>query len=167
MTDSWYFAYGSNLSVEQMQQRIGKTAASKRAELIGYRLAFNKRGGDGTGKANIVEEPKATVWGVAYRCGPDELRQMDRYEGVRDGHYFRKELRVRCDDGEMLVVIAYVAGAKYVEDSLGPSADYLDTIVRGARKHQLPADYLRQLEEVVTCSRDPHSLAKGARGPTP
>lgn len=68
MNDYWYFAYGSNLSTKQMENRIGSTRQAKRTRLVGYRLAFNKRGNDETGKANIVVDAKSTVWGVIYRC---------------------------------------------------------------------------------------------------
>jgi cation transport regulator ChaC len=67
--DQWYFAYGSNLSKEQMEERIGSSREARVAWLTGYRLVFNKRSKkDGTGKANIVPAAGATVWGVVYRC---------------------------------------------------------------------------------------------------
>ena len=55
-------------------------------------MMFNKRGGDGTGKANIVWDPNGVVRGVIYRCSSDELDEMDPYEGVTGGHYHRSRI---------------------------------------------------------------------------
>lgn len=82
MDELWCFAYGSNLLREQIKRRIGHIPEAPRAWLEGYRLAFNKLGGDGTGKANIVKQPGTKVWGVVYRCSPEDLDKMDSYEGV-------------------------------------------------------------------------------------
>jgi cation transport regulator ChaC len=146
MSDQWYFAYGSNLSREQKVNRTGPIREERRARLDGYRLAFNKRGTDGTGKANIVPDEGGTVWGVVYRCSPSALNEMDRHEGVSGGHYVRKTVRVRADDGEELDAVTYVAGSAYIDNSLTPSSEYLQTILRGAREHALPDEYVRGVE---------------------
>lgn len=54
MSDHWYFAYGSNLSTEQKERRTGFIREARCARLDGYHIAFNKRGNDGTGKANMI-----------------------------------------------------------------------------------------------------------------
>ena len=43
----WYFAYGSNLNVGQMMNRVGEWSSSNRATLPGYKLMFNVRSSDG------------------------------------------------------------------------------------------------------------------------
>jgi gamma-glutamylcyclotransferase (GGCT)/AIG2-like uncharacterized protein YtfP len=144
--DQWYFAYGSNLATDQKANRTGPIREAKRARLEGYRLAFNKQGSDGTGKANIVKEPGATVWGAVYRCSPDALREMDKHEGVASGHYTREAVRTCLDSGAELDAVAYVAGPGFINDSLGPSPIYLQTILRGAREHELPNDYICRVE---------------------
>jgi len=146
MSDQWYFAYGSNLVQEQKVNRTGPIREQRRVRLDGYRLAFNKRGNDGTGKANIVPDEGGTVWGVVYRCSPSALKEMDRYEGVSGGHYVRKTVCVRTDDGEELDAVTYVAGSAYVDNSLTRSSEYLQAILRGAREHGLPDEYLRGVE---------------------
>jgi cation transport regulator ChaC len=146
MSDQWYFAYGSNLARDRKEGRTGHIREERRARLDGYRIAFNKRGTDGTGKANIVADQTGTVWGVVYRCSPKALEEMDRYEGVPGGHYVRKMVRVRVDSGDELEAVTYVAGEAFIDDSLTPSPEYLQTILRGAREHALPYDYIHGLE---------------------
>ena len=160
MSDHWYFAYGSNLSTEQKENRTGSIREARRARLYRYRIAFNKRGSDGTGKANIVPDPNRTVWGVVYRCSSDALREMDRYEGVAGGHYARKTVRVRTEAGDELDAITYIAGEEFVDDLCIPSKQYLETILQGARHHGLPEDYIHEIQSVANQhARDPQRPA--------
>lgn len=146
MTDRWYFAYGSNLARDQKVNRTGHIREERRARLDGYRIAFNKRGNDGTGKANIVLDQGGIVWGAVYRCSPSALNDMDKHEGVSGGHYAQRTVRVRVDGGNALDAVTYVAGNKFIENSLIPSPEYLQTIFRGAREHKLPDEYIHSVE---------------------
>ena len=149
MSDHWYFAYGSNLSVEQKESRTGPIREARRARLDGYRIAFNKRGSDGAGKANIIPHPVGVVWGIVHRCSPAALDEMDRYEGVRGGHYRRTRVRVQTDEGGEIEAITYVAGDNFVDDSLRLDNEYLQTILRGARDHGLPNAYIQEIKRVA------------------
>lgn len=149
VSDQWYFAYGSNLATDQKENRTGRIREAKRARLDGHRIAFNKRGSDGTGKANIVPDSGRTVWGVVYRVSPAALDQMDIHEGVAGGHYRRSAVRVRCESGNEADAVTYVAGHAFLDDSLTPAPDYVQTILRGARGHHLPEDYIRDIEEAA------------------
>lgn len=150
MSDHWYFAYGSNLLTEQKVERTGPIRECKRARLDGYRLTFNKRGDDDTGKANIVPDASSSVWGVVYRCNDAALLKMDKREGVSGGHYKRTTIRVRLDGESELEVITYVAGDSFIDDSCSPMRSYLNRIIDGAREHGLPDSYIREIEAVVT-----------------
>jgi cation transport regulator ChaC len=155
VSDQWYFAYGSNLATDQKEHRTGSIREAKRARLDGYRLAFNKRGSDGTGKANIVPDSGRTVWGVVYRMSPAALAKMDKYEGVAGGHYSRRAVRVRCESGDDRDAVTYVAGHAFLDDSLTPAQNYLQKILQGARGHHLPEDYIREIEEAA-CQGEGH-----------
>lgn len=149
MSDHWYFAYGSNLSTDQKERRTGAIREARRARLDGYRVAFNKRSNDGTGKANIVRAAARTVWGVVYRCSAEALRDMDRMEGVAYGHYIRRQIRVRVDTGEEMDAVTYIAGDSFVDDSCAPSQEYLQTMLQGARSHGIPEEYVREIERTA------------------
>jgi gamma-glutamylcyclotransferase len=149
MRDRWYFAFGSNLYVDQKQERTGVIRESRRARLDGYRIVFNKLGTDGTGKANIEPDETGTVWGVAYLCNPEALKQMDGNEGVSGEHYSRKEVMVQCDSGEVIEAVTYVAGKAYIRPSLLPAHEYLHRIISGARSHNLPEEYIREVEDIA------------------
>ena len=87
--DSWYFAYGSNLDIDQKELRTGMSRHAEVCRLPGYRFVFNKRGSNGQRFANIVPDRSADVWGVAYLCNRADMEEMDKFEGVGAGHYVR------------------------------------------------------------------------------
>jgi gamma-glutamylcyclotransferase (GGCT)/AIG2-like uncharacterized protein YtfP len=104
--DCWYFAYGSNLDPDQKEARTGRIREARKARVVGYQLAFNKLGRDGTGKANIVPDKTSEVWGVVYRCDPAGLQRMDHSEGIAGGHYQRTRIFVQAESGEKLEAIS-------------------------------------------------------------
>lgn len=132
-----------------MVKRTGPIREARPARLDGYRLAFNKKGHDGTGKANIVQDLAGTVWGVVYLCTREDLDKMDCFEGVARGDYQRKIVHVRVDDGVELEAVTYVAGTAFVDDSLYPNCGYLQKILNGAREHKLPNDYILSINRLA------------------
>src|SRR6266404_4645390 len=123
-----YFAYGSNLWIDQMIERTGpipKGAARPRiAWLANYRLVFHMRGDDGEVYANLIS-PGNGVYGVIYECGPDSLLTLDEFETGYD----RREFRVVLENGEERKAIAYFARAAHVGDESPPSDAYLQRIL--------------------------------------
>jgi gamma-glutamylcyclotransferase len=149
MGDCWYFAYGSNLDIDQKERRTGKIRETRRVRLEGYRIVFNKLGIDGTGKANIMPDKNKVVWGIVYLCSPAALKQMDDYEGVHGGDYYRKDVLVQCDSGKVIEAITYLAGEVCIQSDIAPSSDYLQRILSGARNHGLPEEYILEVEGIA------------------
>ncbi|MDR7415266.1 MAG: gamma-glutamylcyclotransferase family protein [Armatimonadota bacterium] len=145
----WYFAYGSNLDSDRLHKRIGRDRVdSKVGYLRDYRFAFNKKGNDGSGKANIVPRGGSQVWGAVYRLTSAELSYLDRCEGV-PGHYERRQVEVMTREGEIIHAQTYIANREKVSAGLRPTREYLDHILKGAKEHGLPAEYV---EEIRRCS---------------
>src|SRR4029077_20427371 len=77
-----YFAYGSNINIEQMARRCAGARLVGRASLSGYTLtfgAFSK--GWNAGVADVVPLAGSTVWGLLFSVTGDEIAELDRYEG--------------------------------------------------------------------------------------
>ena len=148
---AWYFAYGSNLCLERMARRTGPIRQGddrpRRAHLPDHRLSFNMHGEDGQVYANIVR-PGEGVYGVVYRCDRAALEKLDVYEQG----YERIRVLVTLEDGETREAFVYVAKPDRVLDGRYPSAAYLDTVLRGARQHQLPEAYVHGIES--RCEQD-------------
>lgn len=139
----WYFAYGANMDAQGLARRVGRNVLEgKRACLEGYRLVFNQRGG----YASVVPHPSDKVWGVLYRLTETELSRLDQYEGVPEC-YGRQKVWVTTENGER--VRAYVYIGKENLENVWPKQTYLSELLRGARQHQLPQEYIQFLEGVA------------------
>ena len=149
MSDTWYFAYGSNLSKGRKEDRTDLIRCSLRARLKGYRLAFNKKATKGGVYANIVSKAESEVWGVIYLCDPEAMAELDRFEGVMGGHYERMPVTVELDDGTQQSAETYVAGSRYIGSDEKPSDDYLHYILTGANEHGLPIEYIEKIQKLA------------------
>ena len=68
-----YFSYGSNMSSERLGDRIAIARAIGPARIDAYRLRCNKRGADGSGKANLVIDASSHAWGVLFEIAASSL----------------------------------------------------------------------------------------------
>ncbi len=148
VADRWYFAYGSNMSIDQKERRTGKIRESCPAVLKNHRLVFNKDDGKGSAYANIEQRTGSEVWGVIYLCNLGAFKELDRFEGVTAGHYVQEEVEVVTDKDEKVLAVAYVAGKNFVCPERQPRADYLEIILTGAYEHKLPSDYIKELSKL-------------------
>ncbi len=133
-----YFAYGSNLAPARMRERVPSARGLGAARLPGYRLTLDKRGADGSGKANLREEADAAVWGALYAVGPDDWPRLDGFE--RD--YERVAVRVEWRGAEQ-DAMTYVS--RRLTDAPVAFRWYKQLIVEGARAQQLPESWIRLL----------------------
>jgi gamma-glutamylcyclotransferase (GGCT)/AIG2-like uncharacterized protein YtfP len=154
-----YFAFGSNLDPEQMQRRCPGSKVVGLAALRDHRLSYPLTSHDwGGGVAGVHAAHGETVWGVLYDVSEADLASLDGYEGFRgpgDQHnlYDRETTTVeltRPDDGSIpRRVRAWIYLARQANPAR-PSRRYLDAIVRGARHHRLPEEYVSALAKTET-----------------
>ncbi len=146
---SWYFAYGSNLSSEQMIARTGRGESEelppRRAILPHFRLVFQSLAFGGPAFANVLS-PGDGVLGVVYRCSTIALQRLDKFE---DG-YERRPIQVLDEQGAILEAEAFVISPPALSGEGRPAAEYLKTIVDGARQHGLPESYIRDVLAIAT-----------------
>ena len=149
-----YFAYGSNMYSRRLAARVRSSRFYAIAWLANHRLAFHKRGSDGSGKCSVVsvDEAGGAVPGVVYAIDEADRRTLDGIEGV--GHGYEAVWREVTVNGRSESVYLYVAEQYAVDDSVKPFCWYRDFVVAGAREHGFPEAYLRWLAG-VSCVRDP------------
>ena len=131
-----YFAYGSNMCPEQMARRCPGGQALGQAELRDWRFLINTRT-----YATIEARPGASTHGVLWSLTPGHIIELDHYEAVAEGMYFKKTIIVQRADRpvEALVYIDPVC-------ELGqPKPDYIRTILDGAAHFGLPPEYIASL----------------------
>ena len=139
-----YFAYGSNLKWSRMRQRVPSARREAVAFLEHHRLACNKRGRDGSAKANLVRAPGDRVWGVLYRIEKVHLAVLDRFEAG----YERVEVEVRTTTGGAHRASTYRSDR--ITGDPTPFDWYRAMILEGAQEHGLPEEYLAVLEALPT-----------------
>lgn len=140
-----------------MRSRVHGASCCGRAWLPEYRLVFDKRGRDGSAKANLRREPGAHVWGVLYTLAPGDWETLDRSESG----YARLAVSVLTQTaGESTRAETYQSEQRLADER--PRASYLRMVVEGARAEGLPDDYVRAL--AATAVLDPADSAPAASG---
>ncbi|HHD2752163.1 TPA: gamma-glutamylcyclotransferase family protein [Clostridium perfringens] len=115
-----YFAYGSNLSLEQMKRRCPEAIPMIMVHLDNYKLTYNKY-------ADIIPCQGEKVYGAIYELSINDLKNLDEFEGY-PYLYEKINLKVQDSKGVFYEAFAYVMvekGNKLPED------DYLDIINKG------------------------------------
>lgn len=137
----FYLAYGSNLHPRRLTERIGEVELVDVVALEGWRLCFDKRGGDGSAKANLRPVPGGSdvAWVAVYAVSAGQLPLLDRFEGCGGGYEtFRFDVSV---DGRMQPALAYLTPSHWIAADMLPFDWYRDLVLAGARYHRLPDDY--------------------------
>ena len=134
---SLYFAYGSNLNLEQMLLRCPTAEPVGPLTLPDWQLEFR-------GVADIVPCPGAEVVGALYRVWEQDELALDRYEGYRcndpDGGLYRKVFhKVQDAEGRIKTFMFYVMNQDGIYP---PQRYYLETIQQGYADWNLPTDTL-------------------------
>lgn len=146
-----YFAYGSNMEEAVIRERCPESKFLERANLPEYRLGFTRRSMQvrKCGVADVISEPGSLVWGVLYSLTPKDVRLLDRFEGVHRSSYQQVRVEVRLEGETHQSAMTYEVVTKEPEE-IPPSAAYMDGILTGARERGLPAEYVKQLEQMKT-----------------
>jgi gamma-glutamylcyclotransferase (GGCT)/AIG2-like uncharacterized protein YtfP len=143
-----YFAYGRNMGTRAMEFACPGHRCLGAAELRDHRLAFTRRSlRTGSGVADVLAAPGASVWGALYALDPAQLAAIDEKEGA-GWAYERRAVRVVADDGGELEAFAYAVIAPDAEH-VQPSREYLQAMLDGARERGLPEDYVAALGAVA------------------
>ena len=137
--DAPYFAYGSNMNLDQMAGRGPGATLLGLARWPGWRLLINSRG-----YVTACEEAGAEILGCLWEVTDAHWVALDRYEGVSSGFYGHVDCLLESIPAEGSVsAVAYLA----TDSSPGaPSALYLDAVTHGADQIGLPDEYVASIE---------------------
>ncbi len=136
-----YFAYGSNLDLEQMARRCASAIPLGPATLADVCLAFagRSRTWGGGGVATLLPAPGASVFGLLWSMTWEDWENLDRAEGVPSS-YQRVERVVHPVDGAPQRAWVYI---KPNPKLAPPSEAYRDVIARGYARMGFPAEALQ------------------------
>ena len=152
-----YFAYGSNLLAERIQQRVPSATYHTVANLKEHSLRFHKRSKDGSGKADAfyTGEIEDSVHGVLWDIlDSADLPKLDRVEGAGKG-YNKAEVIVETPLGD-LSAFTFFAEEQAIDPGLTPYDWYKELVIIGVREHGFPIEYLEEIESIPSMM-DPDS----------
>ena len=125
---SHYFAYGSNMDELEMGAHCPSAVCLGAARLDEHRLAFLRRSArTGTGVADVVSDPGATVWGAVWEIGEEDLVALDRKEGEGLAYARRETLVTRPLPLPALTRTVYLVQRR--EGSLSVAAQTLHDLI--------------------------------------
>lgn len=145
MEEKYYFAYGSNMNLDQMEHRCPDAEVVGRAVLKDYRLVF--RGNrNGNGVASVVPDSGKEVQGLLWKITPRCEQSLDFYEGY-PRLYGKEEVKVQTKTGEVANVAVYIMNEPYQSQPALPSDYYLKGILDGCRQNHLTQKEVRRAVE--------------------
>ena len=155
MEENLYFAYGSNLDLEQMAQRCPDAEIVGPVRLENYELRFR-----GSGFATVAPKKGSTVHGLVWKITPNCEQSLDRYEGY-PRHYMKETVTVKDAAGAEIPVMVYIMAEPYCRQPALPSPYYYRVIQRGFEANGLPVESLqaawdRTVDEAGSTSQNEH-----------
>jgi gamma-glutamylcyclotransferase len=136
----------------QMKERCPSSKFLCSAQVYGYRLAFTrfsiKRQ---CGVADILSNKDAMVWGAVFEMSDDDVKRLDRKEGVflDPPAYQHLSLAVLKNGSPQnkLETFSYQV-VKPAKQPVKPSAQYMELIIKGAIRSGLPSVYIEELRQI-------------------
>ena len=147
-----YFAYGSNMSLLRLQERVPSAKKLEIVTLKNHQLRFHMSGIDGSGKCDSFQTNNSEdiVIGALFEINENEIEVLDRAESLGSG-YDQKLVFVQNDSGEFFEALTYYAIK--IDASLKPYSWYLNHVIVGAKETKIPTNYLAVIES-IECIED-------------
>jgi gamma-glutamylcyclotransferase (GGCT)/AIG2-like uncharacterized protein YtfP len=128
-----YFAYGSNMLQDQMNERCPNHKYFGHGILKGFRWIITERG-----YANIIKSEADEVHGVVYRINEEDEASLDKAEGVHKNLYWKEIHRVEVEKTSYPCFL-YIDPIK-AEGR--PKDEYVSRINRGVSDADLHTEYV-------------------------
>jgi hypothetical protein len=141
-----YFAYGSNMLAEWLQESTRCPSAQPVGLAItkDYRVEFDKPGIDGSAKAALCRATDYDTYSVLFQISSSELASLDRVEGAPQGYTRTDNFTVRrIGTNTEPVAITYLPNQ--IDSKRLPYDWYLALVLAGTQKNELPTAYINRL----------------------
>ena len=160
----YYFAYGSNMDKEDLAKWCKRGNLSmvtylsiSSAKLNHFKLRFNYFScSRNAGAANIMQSKKDCVYGLLTEISENDLKTIRKKEGYCED-YSKCHYNEICVDVEKFdgTVFRDVKTYKVVErlekpEEQPPTEQYMQLIIKNAKKYNFPKEYIKFLESIKT-----------------
>lgn len=138
----YYFAYGSNLSLDHMRRICGwHCQLLCRAKLPNYEIGLDSRG-----YANIRPKQGETVRGILYEIDEDGILMMDVFEGYPD-IFNRQEVTVLDENNIKYKAMIYIEPPHEFGGNVA-KMEYFRRVIAAAYENKLPKEWIKKLENL-------------------
>jgi hypothetical protein len=139
-----YFAYGSNMSLEQIKDRCPSCEFKGVVVLNGKKVVCNKLSKNKIDHfAGLVDSPTDQVMGVLYQLSFKDISYLDGKE--KGYHRNAGEFLVEeIGTGRPIDCFTYLVTNPVTPHR--PTAEYLERILKGCRDHKLPLEYMEKIQ---------------------
>ena len=141
MSETLYFAYGSNINLQQMAVRCPDAQVEEPAMLEGYELLF-RGNGSSFGVATISPKEGSQVQGLLWKITPYCELSLDIYEGY-PRLYEKQAITLRTNFGKQIQAMVYVMTHEKERLPTMPTRSYYTGIQEGFRQNGLPEQTLK------------------------
>ena len=141
MSETLYFAYGSNINLQQMAVRCPDAKVVEPAVLEGYELLF-RGNGSSFGVATIAPKEGSQVQGLLWKITPYCELSLDIYEGY-PRLYEKQAITLRTNSGKQVQAMVYVMTHEKERLPTMPTRSYYTGIQEGFRQNGLPEQSLK------------------------
>jgi gamma-glutamylcyclotransferase len=144
-----YFAYGSNMPLARLQQRVPSAKLVGAFFIKGYDLRFHMASNDGSAKCDAFESGNTDdcVWGVVFDMLISQRPALDKAESLNVG-YRAKLVEVTNYRGEKQEALIYCAIP--IDATFKPYSWYVNHVLVGAIENKLPKNYIDKIKEIVS-----------------
>ncbi len=142
-----YFAYGSNMPLARLKQRVPSASVVGVFCIKGYDLRFHMASNDGSAKCDAYHTKKIEhcVWGVVFEMLTSQRPALDKAESLNVG-YSAKLVEVINEKGEKVDALIYCAIP--IDDTSKPYSWYVNHVLMGAFENKLPETYIDKIKKV-------------------
>ena len=139
-----YFAYGSNMSLEQIKGRCPSCEFKGVAVLNGKKVVCNKLSQNKIDHfAGLVDSPTDQVMGVLYQLSSKDISFLDGKE--KGYHRSTGEFLVEeIGTGRPIDCFTYLVTNPVTPQR--PPPKYLERILKGCQDHKLPLEYMEKIQ---------------------
>lgn len=149
----FYFAYGSNMSLARLRERVPSALPLGCGLLKNHDLRFHKSSTDGSAKCDAfsTDDEQDIIYGALFNISPAEKPSLDRAEGLGYG-YAEKEVTIMLANSEVVSAITYIAIT--IDKSLQPYSWYVQHVLIGAQETSLPKKYIQVKIQAIETHND-------------
>ena len=137
----FYVAYGSNMDTLQMDYRCPSSVLYDKVKLNNYKFVL-----DSCDVASIVKSKSDSVECIIWLCTKEDIRTLDRYEGVAYNCYEKSHINVVIDGIKVNMLIYFSLREICTPETCGYRDDYMERIIAAAEYFEFSDSYIEELK---------------------